>query len=213
VGASAFREIDLAAWERKATFDFFRDYRDPYFNIAANVDVSRLYSFCKRRELPFSIAALFCSISAANEIREFRLRMIGEKVVEFDRVEATQTILNEDNTFSFCYFPWCDTIEEFVAEGKRSREKYAALRSFDVETGRLDLIYYSVIPWVSFTSFKHANSGDNRQSVPRMVFGKMFEQDGRRLMPFSVEAHHCLMDGYHIGKYFNLFQERLDSHE
>ena len=211
--ASGYREIDIETWERKATFEFFREYKDPYFNMAANVDVSRLYSFCKARGFPFSIAALYCSVAAANEIREFRLRMIGEKVVEFDRVEATQTILNDDNTFSFCYFPWSETLEEFVKTGKAAREKYGAMRSFDVEAGRLDLVYYSVIPWVSFTSFKHANSGDNRQSVPRMVFGKMFEQGGSRLMPFSVEGHHCLMDGYHVGKYFELFQNKLNSFE
>jgi chloramphenicol O-acetyltransferase type A len=208
--AAGYREIDIDSWERKATFEFFRHYKDPFFNIAANVDVSRLYSFCKTRGLPFSIAALYCSIAAANEIREFRLRMIGDKVVEFDRIEATQTILNEDNTFSFCYFPWRDTFTEFVEAGKAAREKYGAMKTFDVETGRLDLIYYSVIPWVSFTSFKHANSGDNRQSVPRMVFGKMSVQGNTRLMPFSVEGHHCLMDGFHIGRYFELFQNKMD---
>ncbi|HEX6279027.1 MAG TPA: CatA-like O-acetyltransferase [Pyrinomonadaceae bacterium] len=206
-----YREIDLESWERKTTFEFFKDYKDPFFNMAANVDVTRLYHFCKERKIPFSIAALYFSISVANEIREFRLRMIGANVVEFDRIEATQTILNDDNTFSFCYFPHADTLEEFVRAGIESREKYRVLKSFDVEADRLDLVYYSVIPWVSFTSFKHANSGDNRQTVPRMVFGKMFENGGQRHLPFSVEVHHCLMDGFHVGRYFNLFQEKLDS--
>lgn len=208
-----YQEIDLENWERRATFEFFKDYKDPFFNMAANLDVTRLYRFCKENAMPFSIAVLYFSIATANEIREFRLRMIGKKVVEFDRVEATQTILNDDNTFSFCYFPMEDSLEEFVETGLKSREKYRELKSFDVESDRLDLIYYSVIPWVSFTSFKHANSGDNRQTVPRMVFGKMFTQGDLRLMPFSVEAHHCLMDGYHVGRYFNLFQEKLDSSE
>ena len=206
-----YREIDLEAWERRTTFEFFKEYKDPFFNMAANLDVTRLYRFCKEREIPFSIACLYFSIATANEIREFRFRMIDEKVVEFDRVEATQTILNDDNTFSFCYFPMKDSLEEFVETGIQNREKYRALKTFDVEADRLDLIYYSVIPWVSFTSFKHASSGDNRQTVPRMVFGKMFRDGERRLMPFSVEAHHALMDGYHVGRYFNLFQEKLDS--
>jgi chloramphenicol O-acetyltransferase type A len=205
------REIDIGSWNRKAAFEFFKDYKDPFFNIAANLDVTRLYDFCKQQSFPFSIACLYFSIAAANEIREFRLRMIGESVVEFDLVEATQTILNDDNTFSFCYFPVRANLAEFVDEGLRAREKYGELRSFEVEAGRLDLIYYSVIPWVSFTSFKHASSGDHRQTVPRMVFGKMFEDGERRKMPFSVEVHHALMDGYHVGRYFNLFQEKLDS--
>ena len=92
-----YREIDFENWERRTTFEFFKDYKDPFFNIAANLDVTRLYDFCKQQALPFSIACLYFSIAAANEIREFRLRMIGESVVEFDLVEATQTILNDDN--------------------------------------------------------------------------------------------------------------------
>ena len=205
------REIDIGAWNRRAAFEFFKDYKDPFFNIAANLDVTRLYDFCKQQALPFSIACLYFSVAAANEIREFRLRMIGESVVEFDLVEATQTILNDDNTFSFCYFPVRENLAEFVDEGLRAREKYGKLRSFEVESGRLDLIYYSVIPWVSFTSFKHASSGDHRQTVLRIVFGKMFEDGERRKLPFSVEVHHALMDGYHVGLYFNLLQEKLDS--
>ena len=158
-----YHELDLETWERRTTFEFFRDYKDPFFNMAANLDVSRLYRFCKQSDIPFSIAALYFSILTANEIREFRLRMIGEKIVEFDKVEATQTILNvDDKTFSFCYFPMRDSLKEFVVSGLESREKYGRLKTFVVEAGRIDLIYYSVIPWVSFTSFKHANSGDNR---------------------------------------------------
>ena len=206
-----YREIELDSWERRTTYEFFRNYRDPFFNMAANLDVSRLYRFCKSKGMPFSIAALYFSIATANEVREFRLRMIDEKIVEFDKVEATQTMLNDDHTFSFCYFPMKDSLEEFVASGLDSREKYRQLKTFDVESDRIDLIYYSVIPWVSFTSFKHANSGDNRQTVPRMVFGKMFTDGDRRLLPFSVEVHHALMDGYHVGRYFELFQEKFDS--
>ncbi len=204
-------EVDVDTWERKSTYDFFRDYADPFFNIAANLDVTRLYRFCKDTNLAFSLAGLFLSLQTANEIREFRLRILGEKVVEFDQVHATQTILNDDETFSFCYFESCDDIVEFNRRGKLANEKYKALKTFDVESDRKDLIYYSVIPWISFTSFKHANDGDRNQSIPRMVFGRIFDDGDRKKMPFSVEVHHAMMDGIHVGKYFDLFQRKLDS--
>ena len=206
-----FREVDTRTWERRTTYEFFLNYADPFFNISANLDVTRLYRFCKDNDLAFSLAALFLSLQTANEIREFRLRMKDERVIEFDRIEATQTILNEDETFSFCYFELKNDIFEFDRAGKISREKYRALKTFDVETDRLDLIYYSSIPWISFTSFKHASPGNNRQTIPRMVFGKHFEEGERRKMPFSIEAHHALVDGIHVGKFFNLFQEKIDS--
>jgi chloramphenicol O-acetyltransferase type A len=206
-----FREVDIDAWERKTTYEFFLNYADPFFNITANLDVTRLHRFCKENGLAYSLAALFLSLQSANEIREFRLRMIEDRVVEFDRVEATQTILNEDETFSFCYFPLKDDIFEFDRSGKAAREKYLALKTFDVETDRYDLIYYSAIPWVSFTSFKHASPRNNRQTIPRMVFGKMFDDGPVKKMPFSVEAHHALVDGIHVGKLFNLYQQKIDS--
>lgn len=206
-----FRELDIERWERKAAFDFFKDHEDPFFNITANLNVTRLYNFCKEKGLAFSLASLFYSLEAANETREFRLRFKGESVVEFDRIDATQTILNDDNTFSFCYCPMQPTVFEFDAAGKAAREKYKALRTFDVESDRVDLIYYSVIPWVSFTAFKHAGTANNRQSVPRIVFGKIFGEGTEKKMPLSVEVHHALMDGFHVGKYFNLFQEKIDN--
>ena len=30
-------------------------------------------------------------------------------------------------------------------------------------------------------------------------------------MPFSVQAHHALMDGFHVGRYFQQAQNYLDS--
>jgi len=206
-----FRKVDIDTWARKTTYEFFRDYEDPFFNITTNLDVTHLYRFCKDNDVAFSLAALFLSLQTANEIREFRLRMIDEAVVEFDRVEATQTILNDDETFSFCYFESKDDIFEFDRAGKASREKYKALKTFDVEADRIDLIYYSAIPWISFTSFKHASRQNNRQTVPRMVFGKIFDDGPARKMPFSVEVHHALMDGIHVGKFFELFQKKLNS--
>jgi len=133
------------------------------------------------------------------------------RLVEFDRIHATQTILNDDDTFSFAYFEMKDDVVEFNRSGKAALKKYKVLKTYDVESDRFDLIYYSVIPWVSFTSFKHASRLDKNQTVPRIVFGKLFDAGDRKLMPLSVEANHTIMDGFHVGKYFTRFQEIINS--
>lgn len=204
------REIDIENWPRRSTFEFFRDYRDPYFNLTAHVDVGRIYDFCRSNSLSFSLVTLYCSLQAANAVTPLRQRLVEGRVMEFDRVHATQTILNDDETFSFSYYEMRPSVFEFEDFGKRAREKYKALRTFDVETARLDLIYYSVIPWVAFTAFKHASQLDNTQTVPRIVFGKAVESGNTRIMPVSLEAHHALVDGVHVGKFFDIFQQKLD---
>jgi chloramphenicol O-acetyltransferase type A len=202
-----YTEIDIESWPRRTTYEFFKDYDDPFFNFSANLDVTELYGFCKLHRLPYSLAALHCCQKAANEIREFRTRLFDGRLVEFERIHITQTILNDDETFSFSYYEMIDDIFSFVQSAKTAREYYKQLKTFDVESDRTDLIYYSVIPWVSFTSFKHATRLDKRQTVPRIVFGKMFDHGATKLMPLSVEANHTIMDGLHVGKLFNRFQE------
>jgi chloramphenicol O-acetyltransferase type A len=206
-----FTEINIDEWPRKGTYEFFSDYEDPFFNLTANLDVSGLYRFCKQHGLAFSLSALYYSLVTANAIREFRIRLVDGRLVEFDRIHATQTILNDDETFSFAYFEMADDVHEFNRSGKAALEKYKALKSFDVESDRYDLIYYSVIPWVSFTSFKHASRLDRTQTIPRIVFGKMFDNGSRKLMPLSVEANHAIMDGFHVGKFFSNFQDNLNA--
>ncbi len=206
-----YKEIDIENWNRRSTYEFFKDYDDPFFNMTANLDVTELYKFSKERGLSYSLTSLFCSQKTANEIREFRIRLLNGKLVEFERIEAIQTILQKDETFSFCYFPSADDVYEYNKTGKESVEKYKNLNTFDVETERLDLIYYSVIPWISFTSFKHATRFDKTQTVPRIVFGKVFDDGNKKNMPVSVEVNHAIMDGIHVGKYFNLLQEKFNS--
>lgn len=203
--------LDVENWERKAAYEYFKDYETPFFNITAHLDATELYRFCKANNLSFSLANLFYSLQTANEIREFRIRILGDRIVEFEKIDATQTILNEDETFSFCYFENRPNVFEFNESGKAAIEKYKKLKTFDVESDRFDLLYYSVIPWVSFTSFKNAMRLDDRQTVPRMVFGRMFNDGERKKLPHSVEVHHSIMDGIHVGKYFMRLQEKFDN--
>jgi chloramphenicol O-acetyltransferase type A len=204
------KDVDVENWNRRNTFEFFKNYKDPFFNIAANLDVTELHSFCKEKNLSFSLTYLFYSLKTANEIREFRIRLKDDKLFEFETIHATQTILQANGTFSFCYFEMKPDVFEFNQAGRIAVEKYKALNSFDVESERVDLIYYSVIPWISFTSFKHASRCDNKQTVPRIVFGKIFDDAQTKKMPMSVEAHHAIMDGLHVGTFFNLLQEKFN---
>lgn len=206
-----YQEFELNNWNRRSTYEFFKDYEDPFFNLRPNLDVTELYRFCKTNNLSFSLAGLFFSQSAVNSMPEFRVRYLHARLVQFDQVEATQTILNSDETFSFCYFANQPILFEYDRAGRIAREKYLGLRTLDVQNDRVDLIYYSVIPWVSFTSFKHAGLHNNRQTVPRVVFGKTFDQNSRSLMPVSVEVHHAMMDGVHVGKYYTRFQELIST--
>ena len=78
--------------------------------------------------------------------------------------------------------------------------------------GRDDLLFMTAIPWVSFTSFMHPLKFPV-DSVPRFAWGKFFEDGESLKMPLSVQAHHAVMDGLHMGRYFELVQEYFQQPE
>jgi chloramphenicol O-acetyltransferase type A len=73
-----------------------------------------------------------------------------------------------------------------------------------------NVIHYSSIPWLNFTSLSHARAFSFKDSIPKISFGKMTEENGQRRMSMSIHVHHGLMDGYHVGEYVNLFQKLLN---
>lgn len=202
--------LDLQTWNRREHFHFFKTYEQPFFNICAEVEVGALLKYCKAQRLSFFIASLFLSTKTANAIAPFRYRLRGEQVLVHDRVDAGSAVLMRDETFDFCYFDFTPDFQRFHQNAKRRLEELTQGRGrFETREGRDDLLYYSVIPWVSFTSFANAQKSFTQSSAPKIVFGKYHEVGGRIMMPVSVEVHHALMDGLHVGRYFELFQREL----
>ncbi|MEO1413610.1 MAG: CatA-like O-acetyltransferase, partial [Bacteroidota bacterium] len=82
--------------------------------------------------------------------------------------------------------------------------------SMEDEAGRDDYLFLSAVPWVSFTSVQHAMPYHPGDSVPRIVWGKYFREGDRTQLPFSVQAHHAVVDGWHVGQYLQTLQALLD---
>lgn len=206
------KEFDTTLWNRKDQYEFFKNYEDPFFNLTTKLDVTQLYDYCKRKNISFFLGCLYLAIESANEIVEFRLRINKGKLVEFESIDIGSTVLNEDNTFSFCYFNRKDSIIEFDTAGKIILSRHRLEQQFESKENAINLIYCSTIPWIDFTSIKHARSKEREESgIPKFVFGKFVEFEGVKMIPFSIEVHHALMDGYHVGEFLDKFQKKINS--
>lgn len=205
------QEFNLENWNRKAQFQFFKTYEDPFFNITANLEVGNLYKYCKQHQLSFSLACLYVALKCADEITEFKLRFKNDTVYLFDHVNIGSTVLNDDFTFSFCDFEFQKTMQEFDEKGKVVLENHKKGIVFNAQEDQLGIIHCSTIPWISFTGFKHARNGNERlQGIPKLVFGKIFKENEIKKIPFSVEVHHALMDGYHVGLLYEKMQKFIN---
>lgn len=206
------KKFDVSNWNRKKQFEFFKKFDDPFFGLTCTVDVTNLYNYCKKNKLSFSLAVLYLSMKAANEITEFRLRIVNDQVIEFDSIAIGSTFLNEDNSFFFGLFNNEKTIFDFDKRGKDLVRKLKSGKVFDEHWDKIDLIFGSTVPWISFTSIKHARNYEREKSgIPKFVFGKRYMQENKLLLPFSIEVHHALMDGYHLGQLIEILQNKIDN--
>jgi len=203
--------IDIENWERKSHFNFFRQMDNPHFNICANIDITELKSFTEKNKLSLFKTVLFIAVSTANNIKEFRQRIADEQVYEHERVAATYTVPSSQDVFSFCTTTYSLNFQDFYNASGNAMNQAAENPQIGNLPGRDDLIYMSCIPWVSFTSYSNAMHFTPVDSIPRIVWGKYFSENGRIKMPLSVQAHHALVDGKHIGAYFNYFQNHCQN--
>jgi chloramphenicol O-acetyltransferase type A len=205
------KEFDVENWYRKSQYQFFKTYEDPFFNITANIEVNNLYKFCKNNNLSFSLACIYVALKSMNDIEEFRLRIKNNKVVVYDEIHIGSTILNEDRTFSFCYYQNNSSLFEFDKASKQVINKHKKGIVFEPKEETLDLVHCSTLPWISFTGFKHARRGDEaKKGIPKIIFGKLFQENQTYKIPFSVEVSHALMDGYHVALLFSKMQQFIN---
>jgi chloramphenicol O-acetyltransferase type A len=174
------------------------------------VEVTKLVTLVRERpDIKISQAIHYFSLRIANSIEPFRYRLQDGKVFVYDVINAGTTVLLPNESFAYAYFDYQVDFKKFAGDMGRAVEEVRTSTGPLKPTMRDDLIYHTTLPWISFTSFKHARGKGRGESIPRIVFGKFTEESGRLMMPISVEVHHALVDGVHVGRFLTRLEEAL----
>lgn len=206
------KKFNIENWNRKSQYEFFKDYEDPFFNISFNLDITNLKQTCKEKERSVLLALYYFSLKAAHEIPEFKLRFYQNELVEVNNMVMGSTVLNDDKSFSYIYFPMEDSWESFELESKKLLEYHRSKPDFKDKEYNMAVIHGSVLPWIAFTAIKHARRGDEKdKGIPKFVYGKIFDQSQKIYIPMSVEVHHALMDGWHVAQFIDKLLNYLNS--
>jgi chloramphenicol O-acetyltransferase type A len=209
MGRNDMRTIDMKTWHRRMHFEVYNAFDYPHFNLCAPVDVTDFYRTVKEEGVSLTIATTYILATVANLIPEFRTRIRGEQVVEHDVVHPSITILRDDEMFSFCYIEFVADFQHFTMVAQERIDHVKQYPTLEDEPGQDDLLYMTSIPWVAFTNIMHPIHMHPIDSVPRIAWGKIFEDGSTLKMPLSVQGHHGLMDGLHVGRYYEQVQEML----
>ena len=204
--------FNIENWNRKTTYHYFKDFMNPFAHLGADVDITELYRYVKEHGYSINLAVSYIAGRLCNEIENFRLRIEGDEVYLYDKVNIGQTVGYEDGTFTNINYTMKDTLHEFDEFEQKHIIEHKEKRQYESGTGEGDLIFMTTIPWVSFTSFLQPFD-PSKASNPKVAFGKIKTVGGRKLLPVCVEVHHSLMDGYHMGLFINGFERYASNPE
>lgn len=204
------KKLNLNTWPRKEHYEFFKQFEEPFFGICVTIDCNKAYSSSKESDYSFFLYYLHKSLLAANSIESFRYRINDDEVYVYDTVHASPTINRPNGTFGFSYMDFYRDFQTFSAEAKKEIDRVRNTTKITPEVSGGNVIHYSSLPWIDFTSISHARKFSFNDSCPKIAFGKMTESNGKKTMPVSVHAHHALMDGYHVAQFIEEFQNRMN---
>lgn len=206
------KELSIATWNRKEHFQFFSGFEEPFFGLVTNVDCTAAYQKSKAAGSSFYLYYLYLSLAAANTVEAFRYRIEEGQIFCYDTIHASPTVLRDDKTFGFSFLTFQPDFSGFADLANVAIHKVKASTGLGLNenTGRLDVIHYSSIPWITFTGLSHARSFSFKDSIPKISFGKYFWEQNKLLLPVSVSVHHGLMDGYHVSEFMKTYQEFLN---
>lgn len=201
--------INIDTWNRRQHYEHFKAMSDPFFGVTVAMDVTRAYQFSKDNKISFFGKYLHDCMKAINDVDAFKLRIENEKVMRFDEIHASPTIMRSDTNFGFSYIKFDKDLNVFLKRLEEEKNRVLNSKELYPPTNNLDCIHCSALPWFSFLGHKEPVSG-LVDSVPKLAFSKAETKNNSKIMNVAIRVNHALVDGYDVGLFVEKFQYYLN---
>lgn len=214
------KEIDMQHYPRRDHFDHFRVMENPFIMLTDEVDISEWMPKIKKAGYPFFLSFQYALCRAANRIPEFRQRIVGDGIVEYDVCDPSYTYGLPDGTYRYCRVNVMQPFPDYVREARRKEAEALHAEHLAEEGDIMSLFFTSCVPWVSYTGLIMPYP-DRNLSIPNIVWGKykkekvLVLEDGKVTekekitIPVTLLVNHALVDGIHIGRFWANVEEEL----
>ncbi|MDE6001229.1 MAG: chloramphenicol acetyltransferase [Clostridia bacterium] len=200
-----FELIDIDKWERREYYEHYTKEVVCSYSMTVNIDISNLQN---EKLYP---AMLWLLTKTVNEFPEFRTALTEKGLGVFDTMLPAFTIFNkEKKNFSVIYSEYSEDYGAFLKNYNTDVNKYENSLEFAPKKNRpANTFDVSMIPWATFSSFNINAFNCDKYFLPIFTIGKYFEQDGKRLLPLSIQVHHAVCDGYHVSTFIDSLQNKI----
>ncbi len=206
-----FNRIDFENWARKPYYEHYMNQVRCTYSMTANIDITDLLALTKRDGMKLYPVLLHMITTVVNQHVEFRMATDAEGNVGYwEAMSPSFTIFHEDDkTFSSIWTAYDQDFALFYKRYMEDMAQYGNVKQFAAKSDEPpNTVSISSIPWVNFSSFNLNIYNEGSYLLPIFTMGKYNKQDGRVLLPVSIQLHHAVCDGYHAGVLFEGLQNR-----
>lgn len=203
------RVVDIDTWARAPQYKLFRNFDRPHFATTVRMDVTALMAAKAARGVSPYRACLYAIAAGLHDVPALCTRFEGDVVTQYDRIALSMTVPREDGSFGFGYLPYDPDFAAFDAAAKAEIDRARTAPVEPDKDGRTDLAYLSCTPWLDYVSITNAMPS-REDCIPRISWGKIVAKGDRFAMSMSIEVHHAIADGLHVGAFFDAVQKALE---
>ena len=190
---------------RRDRFELFNNMESPFVNITFKLEIDDYRPYCKKNNLPPFHFFLYHLFKALMLVDNFRYRIYQGEVIKIDRLIPSYTVMNYNNVLNFTRFEHSDDIRVFIERSLAAREESTKSDKLLHDASEFsereikDYVFITCVPWLDFTSIQHPIHKFKNADIPSVAWGKISDApNGKLTMPFSIQAHHGFVDGYHM---------------
>ena len=204
-----FTPIDRAHWARKEYFDHYFSQVPCTYSAVFQLDITRL---CQQGQKLYP-TMLYHIATEVNLQEEFRTALDGAgQLGIYDRMHPCYTIFHkESETFSNLWTEYTPDYEAFCEAYRCDMAQYGGNLGMEAKPGTPENTFpVSMLPWASFEGFNLNLQKGYDYLLPIFTMGRYQETGGKTLLPLAVQVHHAVCDGFHLCRFVNGLQTRLD---
>lgn len=210
------KKVDINTWKRKLAYETFSNYDDPYTGLVTKIDVTNLVNYCKKNKLSFYAGMSYFILKSMSQIDAFYYGYGKSNnrtmVYKYEKLAMTATVIDENQELNFTrYVCYTEDFHDFIFDFCSACHDASNSVPYYIISGLEDMnkVNVTCIPWVSFSNFKDAINFSEKNSKPKVCWGKYYSQNDKVYIDVSLLVNHAFQDGYHIGLFFNNLQEEM----
>lgn len=202
------KEIDPQKTSRAYAFDMWMNAPMPMVTFFKTLDVSRLVKISHRTGMKFNMLMCYCIGKAANDVKEFYMLPVGNKLIQYDSIAVNTIVANKDGEVSSCDLPFADDLHIFNLNYLRLTKLVAeSCSNHDISEsmviGTSALAQYDIDGAIGMYSGIFNN--------PFFIWGKYKRCLLKTKLTVSFQFHHVQMDGVHAAYFLNKIQNEINN--